>query len=82
MAKQLVECEKGLPNTCSDCGEPIKGKKWFAENEDQAEAGQGVCDKCAKKGGKSRQEPELVQTVPDEQEGGEDDESAENSEQE
>lgn len=41
----MIETTKGLPNTCSCCGQP-PGSSWYAENVDQARAGQGVCASC------------------------------------
>lgn len=38
----------GLPNTCSSCGKP-PGKVWYAENEDQARSGGGICKGCLEK---------------------------------
>ena len=42
----MIETEVGLPNTCSNCGKP-PGDTWFAEHEDAARSGQGICDNCA-----------------------------------
>lgn len=34
----------GLPNTCSICAKTVtKDEGWYADNEDQARAGGGVC---------------------------------------
>ncbi|MCI0363681.1 MAG: hypothetical protein L0219_07340 [Phycisphaerales bacterium] len=42
----LIKTSRGLPNTCSNCGgDP--GAFWFAANDDQARAGQGLCKDCA-----------------------------------
>jgi|GEM_PF-6816584 len=36
----------GLPNSCSVCGAPVSAVDgWFAENEDVARSGGGVCGK-------------------------------------
>jgi len=59
---RLIETTRGLPNTCTKCGKPIKGGKWFAKSDDHARAGQGYCAKCAKALAKPpkppKQEPE------------------------
>lgn len=46
----MIETVKGLPNTCHDCGQPA-GPVWWAEHEDAARAGGGVCRPCAAKRG-------------------------------
>lgn len=46
----MTETAKGLPNTCHDCGQPA-GPVWYAEHEDAARAGGGVCRDCAVKRG-------------------------------
>lgn len=42
----MIETRRGLPNTCSQCGEQA-GPTWWAENVDAARAGQGLCRDCA-----------------------------------
>jgi len=42
----MIETSAGLPNTCSECGTD-PGATWFAENEDQARSGGGLCKNCA-----------------------------------
>lgn len=42
----FIETTAGLPNTCSNCGKPA-GKRWYAENVDQARSGLGLCADCA-----------------------------------
>lgn len=37
---------RGLPNTCSICGADA-GAVWYAENDEQAFAGRGLCAACA-----------------------------------
>lgn len=45
---QYIETHLGLPNTCFKCGEPIpEGQPWYAEHEDAARAGLGLCAACA-----------------------------------
>lgn len=46
----MIETTRGLPNTCHDCGKPA-GPTWWAEHEDAARAGGGVCRVCAVKRG-------------------------------
>ncbi|MBN1430451.1 MAG: hypothetical protein JXB07_18925 [Anaerolineae bacterium] len=44
----MTKTTRGLPNTCSQCGTPVKKEDWwFANNEDEARSGQGLCEKCA-----------------------------------
>ena len=42
-----MQTSKGLPNSCSNCGQTIKEKEWFAPNEDEARSGLGLCVTCA-----------------------------------
>jgi hypothetical protein len=42
----VIETIKGLPNTCSNCGNDA-GATWFAPNVDVALSGGGLCDSCA-----------------------------------
>jgi hypothetical protein len=44
----MYETDKGLPNTCSQCGTP-QTITWFVENDDQARAGGGLCAACRTK---------------------------------
>lgn len=40
----MVLTKAGLPNTCSVCAKTVtKDEGWYAENEDAARAGGGVC---------------------------------------
>lgn len=41
----MIETTTGLPNTCSQCGQPA-GSKWCAEHEDAARSGAGICAGC------------------------------------
>ena len=36
----------GLPNTCWNCGADNL-EYWFAENDDRARSGGGICESCA-----------------------------------
>lgn len=46
----LIKTTVGLPNTCCACGqEPTEGY-WFAEHNDAARSGGGLCAACAKPG--------------------------------
>lgn len=42
----MIQTSVGLPNTCSRCGKRCTGQ-WWAEHEDAARAGAGLCDGCA-----------------------------------
>ncbi len=42
---EMIKTMRGLPNSCSQCGKPIKEGYWYAANEDAAFAGQGICEK-------------------------------------
>lgn len=42
----MIETKVGLPNTCSVCGTPQR-EFWYAEHEDAARSGQGLCRECA-----------------------------------
>ena len=42
----MKETKRGLPNTCSNCGKN-PGDSWYAEHEDAARSGQGLCKDCA-----------------------------------
>jgi hypothetical protein len=42
----MIQTAIGLPNTCSRCGRRCTGE-WWAEHEDAARAGAGLCDGCA-----------------------------------
>lgn len=44
----LQETAVGLPNTCAGCA-ATPGATWWAQNDDQARAGQGFCPTCAGK---------------------------------
>ena len=41
-----METREGLPNSCSACGE-LQTVSWFAESEDAARSGVGLCASCA-----------------------------------
>lgn len=41
----MIKTTRGLPNSCSQCGDEITEKVWYAENEDAARSGQGYCEK-------------------------------------
>ena len=36
----------GLPNSCTKCGKKLT-RKWWVEDDEQAMAGQGYCERCA-----------------------------------
>jgi len=42
----MIQTAIGLPNTCSQCGKRCAGQ-WWAEHEDAARSGAGLCDECA-----------------------------------
>jgi hypothetical protein len=42
----MIKTAVGLPNTCSRCGRRCTGE-WWAEHEDAARSGTGLCDECA-----------------------------------
>lgn len=41
----MKETAKGLPNTCTRCARKA-GPTWWANNDDEAIAGLGVCHEC------------------------------------
>ena len=52
----MIKTGVGLPNTCSRCGKRCTGK-WWAEHEDAARSGAGLCDECAAPAASVRYEP-------------------------
>lgn len=40
----MIKTSVGLPNNCSATGKPIKESFWYADSEDAAIAGLGICD--------------------------------------
>lgn len=42
----MIKTAIGLPNTCSQCGKRCINQ-WWAEHEDAARSGSGLCDGCA-----------------------------------
>lgn len=61
-----MKTTRGLPNTCSQCGTPVKKEDgWFAKNEDEARSGQGLCEKCARKSTRTP-EPSIQEQPADE----------------
>lgn len=40
----MIKTSVGLPNNCSVTGKPIKEGYWYADSEDAAIAGQGICE--------------------------------------
>jgi hypothetical protein len=42
----MIQTAVGLPNRCSRCGKSCTGQ-WWAEHEDAARSGAGLCDGCA-----------------------------------
>lgn len=44
----MIKTQRGLPNTCSKCGRKVTAQEgWYAEHDDAARAGLGVCADCA-----------------------------------
>jgi len=58
----MKQTSAGLPNTCSRCGQPA-GEQWWAENDEQAQAGQGVCDTCHQPPKKAAPKPKRKTTT-------------------
>lgn len=42
----MKQTRVGLPNSCSICGNTVLTEMWWADNDDFARAGSGVCDNC------------------------------------
>lgn len=42
----MTPTRAGLPNSCSECGQPVQEKHWMAEHIDAARSGAGVCVRC------------------------------------
>ena len=42
----MNKTKRGLPNTCARCGAACTSE-WYAQNDDEARAGRGLCEKCA-----------------------------------
>lgn len=40
----MIRTNSGLPNACFVTGEPITDGYWYAESEDAARAGLGICE--------------------------------------
>jgi hypothetical protein len=41
----MIYTAVGLPNTCSRCGRACT-RQWWAEHEDAARSGAGLCEEC------------------------------------
>ena len=52
----MIHTSVGLPNTCSRCGKRCISQ-WWAEHEDAARSGSGLCDECAAPAAPVRYEP-------------------------
>lgn len=58
----MIATKVGLPNSCSQCGTPVTEDTWFAEHDDAARSGLGVCRVCAAKAD-TNLTPNLLQQV-------------------